>query len=89
MNKKLVKFLGGILFGAIITLIITACGNKAAFDTVYKFDKAIINTGNEVITVQIKSWQDFEDGEYQIEATDGTVYLVHISNCTIIKSNKK
>lgn len=71
---------GGALMGA--------CGNKTLIDTHYSFDTAIIDTGLEVITVEIKSWKDFEDGEYQIVAEDGNVYLVHISNCTIIKSKE-
>ena len=39
----------------------------------------------EVITVKVKSWKDFDDGDQiQIKAEDGTVYLVHSSNITLI-----
>ena len=39
----------------------------------------------ETITVDVKSWTDFEDGDQiQIKAKDGTTYLVHSSNVTLI-----
>lgn len=81
MKKKLLVI--GLLCGALLT----DCGNKAFFDTVYNFDKAIINLGNgEVIEVDVKSWEDYEDGEQlQIIAEDGSVYLASSYNCTLIR----
>lgn len=61
--------------------------NYDLVDTTFAFDRAIINlTNGEVITINVKSWRDYEDGDQvQITADDGTTYLVHSSNCTLIK----
>lgn len=76
-----------MLFGMIAGIMMgsmTSC-NKQIIDTNYTFNRAIINTGNEVIEVKVKSWTDYEDGDQiQIKAEDGTVYLVHSSNITLI-----
>ena len=62
--------------------------NKTWFDTQYSFDTAIIDLHSEVITVKVKQWTDYEDGEQlQIIAEDGTVYLTSSYNCTLVKSN--
>ena len=61
--------------------------NKNLFDFEYSFDTAIIDLHTEVITVKVKSWTDYEDGEQlQIIAEDGTVYLTSSYNCTLIKT---
>ncbi len=76
-----------MLFGMIAVILITSLTscNKQIIDTNYTFNRAIINTGNEVIEVKVKSWTDYEDGDQiQIKAEDGTVYLVHSSNITLI-----
>lgn len=63
--------------------------NKQLFDFEYAFDTAIIDLHSEVITVKVKSWTDYEDGEQlQITAEDGTVYLTSSYNCTLIKSSQ-
>lgn len=60
--------------------------NKTIVDTTYTFDKAIINLGEEYITINVKSWTDYQDGDQiQVTADDGTTYLVHSSNITLIK----
>ena len=88
------KLYGGLLIVATVFLIScsnveTASANKQWFDTNYTFDTAIINLHNEVITVKVKSWTDYEDGEQlQIVAEDGTVYLTSSYNCTLIRTSK-
>ena len=63
-------------------------GNKMYYDSNY-FDTAIIDLHNEIITIEIASWTDFEDGEQlQIKAKDGTVYLTSSYNCTLIQHKK-
>lgn len=63
-------------------------GNKMYYDSDY-FDTAIINLHNEVVTIEVESWTDFEDGEQlQIKAKDGTVYLTSSYNCTLIQHSK-
>lgn len=66
-----------------------AAYNKSWFDTQYDFNKAIIDLRTEVITVDVKTWTDYEDGEQlQIVAKDGTVYLTSSYNCTLIKTKQ-
>ena len=46
----------------------------------------IPNLGEEYITINVKSWTDYQDGDQiQVTADDGTTYLVHSSNITLIK----
>lgn len=75
-----------IVIGLILaTMSMTAC-NKQVVDFNYKFDKAIIDIGNDIITIDIKSWTDFDDGDQiQITDTNGKTYLVHSSKCTLVK----
>jgi len=80
MKKRL------LVIGLLCGVLLTGCGNHALFDTVYTFDKAIINLGNgEVIEVDVKSWEDYEGEQLQIIAEDGTVYLTSSYNCTLIR----
>ncbi len=82
--KYVLAFVTAVMIFGIIIAAMTSC-NKQLIDTSYTFNKAIINTGNEVITVKVKSWKDFDDGDQiQIKTEDGTIYLVHSSNITLI-----
>lgn len=87
MKRRIVALIISLGIGVVM---LTGCGNVDVIDTVYTYNKAIINLGNgEVIEVDVKSWRDYEDGEQlQITATDGTVYLVSSFNCTLIKEGK-
>lgn len=86
------KLYGVLIVAATVFLIScsnveTTNANKQWFDFNNTFDTAIIDLHNEVITVKVKSWTDYEDGEQlQIIAEDGTVYLTSSYNCTLIKS---
>lgn len=89
------KLYCGLIIAA--TILLAACAdsegalayNKTFFDLQYSFDTAIIDLHSEVITVKVKSWTDYEDGEQlQIIADDGTVYLTSSYNCTLIKHNE-
>ena len=91
------KFRNFLISGLIIALTVFLWGcansgeasafNKQLFDFNYAFDTAIIDLHSEVITVEVKSWTDYEDGEQlQVIAKDGTVYLTSSYNCTLIKS---
>lgn len=82
--KKIVCKITALAVLAMAMVAFTSC-NKDMFDTNYTFDEAIIETGEGVITVDIKQWTDYEDGDQiQITAKDGTVYLVHSSRVTLI-----
>lgn len=65
----------------------TSAFNKDLFDLTYAYDTAIIDLKTEVITVEVESWTDYQDGEQlQIKSKDGTVFLTSSYNCTLIKS---
>ena len=91
--KKNILFIVTIVFMFASSVFMLACSsvnnvrafNKQIFDFNYAFNKAIINLHDEVITVDVETWTDYEDGEQiQIVATDGTVYLTSSYNCTLI-----
>ena len=81
MKKKIVA----VMIASMMILGLTGCGNKDMFDTVYTFNRAIIELPNgEVIEGKIDRWSDYEDGD-QIQVTiNGTIYLVHSSKCVLI-----
>ena len=72
---------------AALALGISGCGNKDMFDTVHSYDYALVTMPDGgVQKIEIKSWIDYEDSDQlQITATDGTVYLVHSTNCILVK----
>lgn len=86
------KLYAGLIIA--LTLLLASCApsdtvnaNKQWLDFNYTFDTAIIDLHSEVITVKVKTWTDYEDGEQlQIVTEDGTVYLTSSYNCTLIKS---
>lgn len=67
-------------------VLLVGCGNRQIIDTKWKFEKAKIIVGNEVIEVEVKSWLDYEGGDtsIQIVAKDGTVYLTDKKNVVLI-----
>lgn len=70
-----------------VLVTLCSCGNKDMFDTVYTYDYAIIEFPDGTSQkVKIKQWTDYEDGDQiQIKATDGTIYLVHSSDCVLVQ----
>jgi hypothetical protein len=79
-------------FFALVLLIITiiclfsGCGwNKQIIDLNYNYDTAIIELPNGTVeTVAVKKWNDYEGDQIQVVSKDGTVYLVHSSDCVLI-----
>lgn len=79
-----------ILAALLLTMtLLSGCGNKDMWDTVYTYDRAIILLQDgTVVDGKVESWSDYEDGD-QIQVTiDGTVYLVHSSNITLIQESE-
>ena len=71
----------------LLTAMLTVSGcNYKILDTNYNYDRAMIGLPDgTIITGEVDSWRDFEDGD-QIEVEiDGTVYLAHSSNVVLIK----
>ena len=77
---------GLVLLMAVLLAALVGCGNYDTFDTVYEYDRAIIQLANgEVIEVEIASWCDYEGEQIQITTPDGTVYLTSSLRCDLIK----
>lgn len=90
MNKKFVaRGLCIFIVAAILVLVLcmcTGCGNVQLVDTVYTYNRAIIEMpGGDVIEVDIKKWGDYDGEQLQIIAEDDTVYLVSSYNCILIR----
>lgn len=82
MNKMII-FIAGVL--AAIMVISMVGWNKQIFDMTYTFDRAIISLPNgEVISGNVNSWTDFEDGDQIQVKIDGKAYLVHSMNIVLI-----
>ena len=81
---RMKKFIKIIILVFLMMFILTGC-NKQIIDTSFTYNKAIINTGNEILTIKIKKWNDYEGEQIQIVSEDGTVYLVSSYNTVLIK----
>lgn len=89
---SMVKFMGVSVIICVLIIVSLICisffpqiaGNKSWIDTQYRFTKAYITTGNQVIEVDIKKWNDYEGEQIQIISKDGTVYLVSSFNTVLI-----
>lgn len=82
---KKFKTIALALMLVVLGIILSACGNKAWFDTTYTFNRAIVSLPDgDIVKGTVSSWLDFEDGD-QIQVTiNGTTYLVHSSNIVLI-----
>lgn len=59
--------------------------NKQWIDTTYSFNKAIVSLPDgRVITGDVQSWTDYEDGDQIQVKIDGVTYLVHSTNAVLI-----
>lgn len=80
MKKTLIALL---LIAAL--LLLTACGNRALFDTTYTFTRAMIAMPDgSVIEGTVESWCDYEDGDQLQVTIGGVTYLTHASNVVLI-----
>ena len=81
MKKKLIA-IAAILTIACATL--SGC-NKQMIDMSYNFNYAIIDLNNGTyVEGKVQSWTDFEEGDQIQVKIDGTTYLVHSSNITLM-----
>lgn len=86
MKNKIFESLGylSVIIGIIgvFTFVCTSCN----LQTTCAFDRAIIQISNdEVIEIEVASWEDYRSNDkIEIKAKDGTTYLVHSSNVTLI-----
>ena len=92
-RKNLIAYILGVILGAVVGTIlfwviltaVTGC-NKDLIDTVYSYDYAIIELPNgQVISGNVTSWRDYDDGDQLQITINGTTYLVDSSRCVLIK----
>lgn len=84
--KSTIKIIVGIIATVLIigAGLVTAC-NKNVFDFTYSYNYAYIKLQNgEVVEGPVSSWTDYEDGDQLQITINGTTYLVHASNCTLV-----
>lgn len=68
----------------ILCFAFTGC-NKQVFDTTYNFSNAIIKLPDDkIVTGEVQSWKDYEDGDQIQVKIDDVTYLVHSSNVVLI-----
>ena len=87
-NTKMVALILLLILMAIMAIVLSSC-NKSPVDIVNQFDYALVSLGNgEILTIEIKSWTDYEDGEQlQLWSSDNKVYLVSSNNTILIRGN--
>ena len=67
-----------------MVLMMTGC-NRSIIDTTYNFDEAIVRLADDtVVRGKVQNWMDYEDGDQIQVKIDGTIYLVHSSDATLI-----
>lgn len=78
--KKIILFIVAVA----AALLLTGC-NYDVIDTTYRYNRAVIELPNgEIIYGKVQSWRDYEDGDQIQVKIDGTTYLVHSSDVTLI-----
>ena len=70
----------------IAALLLASCGNKDYFDTVRTYHEAVIAMPDgTVVSGEVQSWRDYEDGDQIQVKIDGITYLVHSSDIVLMK----
>lgn len=70
----------------LLVLAVSLCAcNMQIVDTTFKFDRAqILLPDGTLVSGNVQSWKDFEDGEQLQIKIDGVTYLVHSENVVMI-----
>lgn len=94
IKKELFKttVIAAFLFAVMVITIIFCggCGNHDPFDIAHTYDKAIIKLANgEVVETKIKNWTNYDGGQLQVTAEDGTVYLTSSFRCDLIETKEE
>lgn len=85
-KSNLIKTVGVVLAVCVATAaLVGGCGNKDMFDTVYTYDKVIMEMPDgQVVKGDVESWTDYEDGDQLQIKVNGETYLVHSEDCVLI-----
>ena len=79
------KLLASVLITGLMFLSSCNGYNKELFDTIYKYDTAILSLPDgRVINGMVESWNDYDDGDQIQVKINGDTYLVHASNIVLI-----
>lgn len=79
------KKIFAILVLVVLMVVLTGCGNRDMFDTVYIYDEAVLSMADgTIIRGKVENWRDYEDGEQIQVKIDGVTYLVNSVNITLI-----
>ena len=78
------KIFAGVL--VVGTVLLSSCGNKQVLDTIYKYDTAILSLPDgSIVSGEVQSWSDYDDGDQIQVKINGTTYLVHSVNIVLIQ----
>ncbi len=85
-NELFILLLISGLICAICAFTLTGC-NYEVVDLQYNYDYAIIKLQDgTIVEGNVESWRDYEDGDQLQVRIDGTTYLTHSYNCTLMSS---
>lgn len=80
ISPKAKKALVACALVGTLAATVVGCGNKAAFDIQYTFNKIIIVNGDVATIAEVERWDDYEGEQLQIKTKDGFVFLVNSDN---------
>ena len=74
----------------ILCFVLAGCGNYQILDTTYTFDKVQIKMPDgTVISGNVDSWRDYEDGDQLQVTVNGKTYLTHACNIALISNGQQ
>ena len=76
---------------AVITALVASSCNKQIFDFKFRFDKAYVKwPDGSMKVIEVKQWNDYQNSDQiQVIGTDGTTYLFHACNVTLVSEGKR
>ena len=84
MTKEFKKAAMVVVIISMILSLFTGC-NRQIVDTTWKYDRAIVALADGTsVEGKVSSWLDYENSDQIQVVINGTAYLVHSSNVTLI-----
>lgn len=86
MEKKIFSVIGLLIVFTALIVMFAGCGNRDMFDTVYTYNRAIIQLPDgTIVNGPITKWRDYEDGDQIQVEINGKIYLVHSEDIVLIQ----